>query len=477
VKSIRRDLTVRVVSGVLPLIVLGLVAVYVAVRQVILGEFDSVLRRQMQVLAAAAERVGTGIDFDYGPDRDPGSAFDEGLDYYFQATLSDGSLLKQSADLHDFRLRMEPVASGEMRIGPVVLPSGRTGRGCVYVFEPRPEGPDAHRGPVDRPDAPAGPIRIVIGATTGDIDRPLAALAIIEVLVGVVVMGATIFALHRTVRAGLAPINDLARQVTGIEPGNLGARLDVSGQPAELSPIAARLNEMLGRVEDAFSRERRFTGNAAHELRTPVAEIRAIAEVASGAGEDGERVRGLLEIVKVCEEMQHTISALLAIARVKSGTLNIEQRSVDLAAFLRECCDKRAQRGAGPQITCTTDAGLTAQTDPTVLASVINNLLDNSLSYTPHGGSIEARAQRVDGRVRLTIENTCTALVEADLRDMFDPFWRKRGTSVEGNHSGLGLALVRALCDDLGVSVWAQLVTPQRLAVCVEVPDPAGGSG
>jgi two-component system sensor histidine kinase QseC len=472
VKSIRRDLTLQVVSRVLPLILLGSVGVYVAVRQVVLREFDAVLRRQMEVLAAAAERVGAGVDFDYGPERDPGGAFEEGLDYYYQASLSDGSLLQESLGLRGHRLVMEPGPTGQVRVGVVDLPNGRTGRGCVYAFEPRVENPQMHTGPVTRPDAPAGPIQIVIGATTGDIDRPLAVLAVTEVLVGAALMGATIFALHRAVRRGLLPVDDLAHQVTTIEPGNLAARIDLSDQPAELTPIAARLNDLLTRVEEAFARERRFTANAAHELRTPIAEIRTIAEVAAGASDEAERAGSLREIVKVCQEMQSTISTLLAIARAKSGTLKIEPRAVDLSEFLRDCCSKRSPAGAASrsQIACAIDPGLVAQTDPTVLASIINNLLDNALAYTPGDGAIAARAQSVGSGVRLTVENTCSGLAEADLRDMFDPFWRKRGTMPEGSHSGLGLALVRALCDALGASVWAQLLSPQRLAVSVEIP-------
>jgi two-component system sensor histidine kinase QseC len=464
-------MTLHVASRVLPLIVLGSAAVYIVVRQVVLGEFDSALRREMQVLAAAAERVGTGVDFDYGPERDEGTAFDDGLDYYFQATLSDGSLLKQSAGLHDMMLDMEPGTPGEVSIGPIVLPSGKLGRGCTYTFEPHPVDPVSHEGGViDRPDAPPGPVRIIIAATTGDIDRPLVALAISELLVGTVLLSATLLAVRRTVRAGLAPVEDLARQVTGIEPGSLAARFDVSQQPSELMPIAARLNDLLDRVEEAFGRERRFTANAAHELRTPIAEIRTIADVAAGATEEGERRSGLAEIVKVCEEMDTTIASLLAIARAKSGTLKVESRSVDLPAFLSECCSKRLGRAESHRVSCSFAPGLRASVDPALLTSVVTNLLDNALAYTPAGGTIDVRAEAVDGTVRVTVENTCAGLTEADLRDMFDPFWRKRGTTPEANHSGLGLALVRALCDALGASVWAQLVTSQRLAVCVQLP-------
>jgi two-component system, OmpR family, heavy metal sensor histidine kinase CusS len=296
VRSIRHDMTVKVASRVLPLIVLGSIAVYVAVRQVVLREFDSALRHEMQVLASAAERVGSGVDFNYRPENDPGTAFDEGLDYYFQVTLSDNSIVYQSPGLRGMHLEMEQGPTGQARVGPVPLPNGKLGRGCTYTFDPRPVDPTQHEGAIDRPDAPPGPVRIIIGATTGDIDRPLAALAVSELLVGAILLGVTLLAVRQTVHKGLAPVESLAHQVTAIEPGNLAARVDLPRQPSELTPIASRLNELLSRVEEAFGRERRFTANAAHELRTPIAEIRAIAEVAQGEPDQSETRKSLAEI-------------------------------------------------------------------------------------------------------------------------------------------------------------------------------------
>src|SRR5262245_46378116 len=125
VRSIRHDMTVKVASRVLPLIVLGSIAVYVAVRQVVLREFDSALRHEMQVLAALAGRVGPAVTFNDRPENDPGTAFEEGLDYYFQVTLSDGSVLYQSSGLHNTRLEMDTGPTGQARVGPVLLPSGK----------------------------------------------------------------------------------------------------------------------------------------------------------------------------------------------------------------------------------------------------------------------------------------------------------------------------------------------------------------
>jgi signal transduction histidine kinase len=140
---------------------------------------------------------------------------------------------------------------------------------------------------------------------------------------------------------------------------------------------------------------------------------------------------------------------------------------VDITAFMTDFCAKRLGR-ARQRVSCRFAPGLFASTDPALLTSIVSNLLDNALAYS--SGDIELSAQQDDSSVRLTFANPAAGLSEADLRDMFDPFWRKRGTTVEGNHSGLGLALVRALCDAAGAAVWAQLASPQRLAVCVRLP-------
>ena len=328
-RSIRHELTVGVLRRVLPLIVLGSVVVYVAVRQVLFFEFDSALRQEAQVLQAVTERVGTGIDFDYRPGTTPQSAPDFGQDYRFELTLSDGSLLKRSDKGREEPLGIPAGGLGETVVRSIRLPNGHRARGCSVLFEPKVVDPSSHLEPVDRPDAPPGPVRLVIAASTRDLDNLLAALAVIEGLVGVLLVFATVLSVRRSFREGLAPVEVLASEVTAIDPGNLEARVDVGRQPGELRPIAARINQLLGRLEEAFGREKRFTANAAHELRTPIAEIRAIAEVACDNPEGGDQRRSLREIVKVSQEMQDMISSLLAMQST-SGDPEVRQKLLKL---------------------------------------------------------------------------------------------------------------------------------------------------
>jgi two-component system sensor histidine kinase QseC len=325
---------------------------------------------------------------------------------------------------------------------------------------------------MDRPDAPPGPVRIVIAASTRDIDRLLAALAGTEALVGAALLAATTIALGISVREGLKPVESLAQQVMSIEPSDLSARLAIPGRPVELAPIVSRLNELLLRVDQAFSREKSFTSNAAHELRTPIAEIRTIAEVAAGA-DDEERRRSLSEIAEISCEMQETISTLLLMARAKAGTLGVERQEMNFSALLEECCDRREEEAAG-RLERTIEPDLTLRGDASILALIIGNLIDNALTYATAGTPIGVRAFREAGQTRVEIENRSEGLTESDMIRLFEPFWRSRAATVTGTHSGLGLALVKALTEAVGGDVGASLDGSGSLRMSLRIPPGSG---
>jgi signal transduction histidine kinase len=119
------------------------------------------------------------------------------------------------------------------------------------------------------------------------------------------------------VRRGLTPLSALAAEVDAIDEASLDRRLAIEGQPTELVGIRRKLNELLERLQMAFDRERRFSSGAAHELRTPIAELRALTEVALKwpAGPDPERTKDLSEAHAIACRMEEVVGALLAIAR------------------------------------------------------------------------------------------------------------------------------------------------------------------
>jgi two-component system sensor histidine kinase QseC len=412
--------------------------------------------------------VGNGIDFDYRP----GSAPDFGRDFRFELTLSDGSLLERSDGLNQEPLQLPAGTVGESVICPLRLPDGHWVRGCSVTFEPKVVDPSEHVEPVDRPNAPTGPVRLVIAASTREVDRLLATLLGIETLVAALLVSGTVYSLRRSVRLGLAPVEVLAAQVTSIDPDRLTTRVDAMAQPRELRPIADRINQLLGRLEEAFAREKRFAANAAHELRTPIAEVRVLAEVASESPLDSDKQRGFAEIVKVSHEMQMMIANLLAMARSRSGNLQVDSRRTELGALVTDLCAKQRSlwANAGKQLLFAGGVRAWAKTDPVLLGAIVNNLLENAATYSVPGEPVSVTLEQRGSEIVLGVENACEGVTQEDIENFFEPFWRKSGTAVAGNRSGLGLALVRSLCETLRVRVSATLVTPARVRVECVIP-------
>ncbi|MBY0261775.1 MAG: HAMP domain-containing histidine kinase, partial [Phycisphaerales bacterium] len=198
---------------------------------------------------------------------------------------------------------------------------------------------------------------------------------------------------------------------------------------------------------------------------------RTIAEVAADA-EPVEMRRALREIASVAAEMQDTIATLLTIARANSGLLGVAKSEVDLGTYLREVCTRRSQYAApsAAPLMCEADDDVLVETDLAAIASVLKNLIDNALAYTPHGGRILASVRATPAGAQVCVRNHVVDFTQSDLSNMFEPFWRKRGTFVAGSHSGLGLALVRALCEVLNAQVRAELLPGSELAVYVDLP-------
>src|ERR1700683_4484395 len=138
------------------------------------------------------------------------------------------------------------------------------------------------------------------------------------------------------VRRGLRPLRQLGTEADGIDAGSLDHRFSREELPRELVPIAQQFNSLLERIDEAFVRERRFTSDAAHELRTPIAELRRLAEVALKWPDRSEAERNYRDVWEVAEHMESLVATLLAIARCRAGTAAVSLQPVDLTGVVKE---------------------------------------------------------------------------------------------------------------------------------------------
>ncbi len=289
---------------------------------------------------------------------------------------------------------------------------------------------------------------------------PLAAAGLLAAVVMI------LLAVH-FVRAGLDPLNRFSEDLRNIDAESLHQRIDTEALPNELQSIGHTINALLGRLESAFDRERRTTGNIAHELRTPIAELRTLTEVAKRSPDNAQLAQlTVTEAHAVAEQMQHLVTALLQLAR--SG-----ERQATEPVKLIEVVDAAVAplRDRGIDITCAVDESLHADADRRALDMIVSNLASNAVTYCAAGGEVRFTAGEADGHVTLAIENTNDTLTEQDVEHLCEPFWRKDAARTGGTHVGLGLTLVADLCKAYGYNLDMELVGDQfRVSVWMRAP-------
>ncbi len=257
------------------------------------------------------------------------------------------------------------------------------------------------------------------------------------------------------VGAGLRPLDAMSRAVARRRPDAL-TPLPATGLPQELLPLAGSLNALLERLADALSAQRRFTADAAHELRTPLAALRLQVDLAERAT-DATRGTAFAELKAGVERAARLVEQLLTLARLEPEAPTREFGPVDLASVAREAIIARAALAADRNIDLglAREASVPLRGDPANIATLIANLLDNALRYTPADGRIDVSVDNDGGKAVLTVSDTGPGIPTAERAAVFERFHRgaQGATPDSANGSGLGLSIVRRIADAHGATV------------------------
>lgn len=257
----------------------------------------------------------------------------------------------------------------------------------------------------------------------------------------------------------LAPVNRIIETAESVGVQSLSRRLEVPKARDELRRLTETLNAMLERIEKSVTRITQFTADASHDLRTPVAVIRATAEITLRRRRaDGEYRAALSKILETAVETSELLENLLTLARADAGAAaNMEMHAIDLGKCVRKAKERAVVLSANKtlQVTARTPVEpVWAEADAISIDRLLLILVDNAVKYTPSGGGCEIDLSQSGGLADITVRDTGIGISEQDLPSIFERFVRVDSTrSRETRGAGLGLAIARWITEMHGGTI------------------------
>ncbi len=278
----------------------------------------------------------------------------------------------------------------------------------------------------------------------------------------------------------IRPVDKIINELHAITDGrSLHWRL-AAIEGAEMQRLVSTLNEMLERLESSFGALRRFTADASHELKTPLAVLRADVERAmTESAPRADRLVALEEALHEITRMADLVESLLTLARADEGRFDLHREPVDLALIVRDVFETAAILGESAELTVTLPRLEAAMVygDSTRLRHLFLNLATNAIKYTPRGGSVELNLLRHERTVAFSVRDSGIGISAGDLPHIFERFYRAdraRSRLSERGGFGLGLAIAQYIAEAHGgtIAVRSRLTRGTTFTVTLPIYEP-----
>ena len=454
--SLKSRLMYGMISGMAVLLIGFDLIVYHIISHELFSQFDASLKSAANLISASVEKDDEEdkFDFEFNIERMPEFAGGKKSAYY-ELWGNDGTVIKKSPSLGSEDIIRFASAKKSRSYKSFVMKNGRPVRAIAMNFLPHVEDNNSPATDTLRP------LVLAVARDTGELLEQLRFLKYLLSIASIGILGLSYAVAEIVVKRGLAPLGAVAEQIDNISEDNLKSRIGSENLPDEIMPIQRKLNNLLERLQASFERERTFNANVAHELRTPLAGMRSIIDVALTRYRDaGEYRSALSESLSIVNNMEEMVSRLLMLARNESGQAALNKEQIKLAQMIDKCWGAFAGKAneAGIVFANSIDANLVCKSDAAGLSMIFSNLLNNASEYTNRSGRIEAAAQKTEHGIEIIFENTGNQLTQQQTQMVFDCFWQGDASrSSTGVHFGLGLSLVRQMVELLGGKIRAEV--------------------
>lgn len=462
-KSIRSKLVVTLSIAITGLVLSILLATDIAVDSWVDNEFNRGLHSKAGMLMTLVHEDEEGLAFNFSSEFMP--EFDGQLEpEYFQMWTEEGVFTRsQSLNLFALKnLKFEELKLGETKIMSTQLPDGRDGRIIYTRFQPQLDS-HSHRNFYDGVSRPHhSTLTLAYAASSEEVDFILWLIDVIFIVTTVTVIVFIRLFVRKSVDSSLAPLNKLNRDISRISIADKNAVITIKEPVKELQPIVDNLNAFIQENRQLYFREKRLTSDIAHELKTPIAELINMAEVAIRFPNEKEFEADFKpEVLKISQRLKSIVSNLLLLHKYSDEALP-KQDACDLnQVILRtlEKCDLERIKFEFQDDIPAIVSNLFA------LESIITNLVNNAKQYSPDKSIVTVcTLLNKEDKLQFTVTNELKVpLTEEDLSQLFDPLWQKDSARTSNDNFGLGLSISKSLSKaidaELQVSLSGQNIT------------------
>ena len=250
----------------------------------------------------------------------------------------------------------------------------------------------------------------------------------------------------------IRPIEDISATAVKISAGDLSQRINIADTESELGRLANILNSTFARLDAAFSQQKQFTSDAAHELRTPVSVMLTQTQTALNRERDAASYKQTVEACqRAAQRMRKLIESLLALARFDAGQEVLNRQRFDFSKTINDCAEMVQPLVDERGVKISIEAGpLEITGDSGRLAQVVTNLLTNAIQYNQPGGEVRVTLAAQNGLAVLTVTDTGQGIAPEDLPRVFSRFFRADPSRTGAGNAGLGLAISKAIVEAHG---------------------------
>lgn len=323
-------------------------------------------------------------------------------------------------------------------------------------------------------NGPDRPLTVQVARSLASFDAESDVLLLTFFLVGPLTLLVAVSGGYFLARRTLYPVQQMTQTANQITADRLSQRIQVPNAQDELGALAQTLNRMIERLEQSFAEMQRFTADAAHELRTPLAVMRNEAEVALRSSRSPEEYGRVLEnLLEETNRLANLADQLLFLCRQDAGLHPKVREQVALDELLAEVVGNMQLVAQEKGITLTLDANPASRLlgDNRQLRRVFYNLLDNAIKYTAVPGKVSVRSEITPENLSVVVGDTGVGIPAEYLPRIFDRFYRvDPARTGDGNGAGLGLAISQSIIKALGGTIQVKSQVGQGTTVCVELP-------